>query len=504
MAIRAAPSEMDARTVYADWLIQRGDPRGEWIALHREDSDEAELKRRALWQRHGAKWRAEDTGTDDAKARMAYRGGFLEEASLEADRLVALAPVLAHQPIRSLEVYNLADLDVLAKLPVLETVETLELGYGLENATSDALSRLLAAVPRLRALALKPQVDVPMVWQALERFPRIGELAGFRLENIRVTADRARWLGRTLRSVERLQLGCALDESSLLELAEHATFELAYLRLTDQDGHAGRRRLMSDTAIALVLQSPLVRSLDTLSLFGCGVRSETGRALATMPCAATLKRLDLGSQEYSSIVGGLEDCRFPALTWLSVRHDKLEDHDVDSIKHFTKLTTLQIEMNGLGAAGVRKILAHMPELVTLSISDNPLGNRGVLAIARSEHVASLRHLKIGSTKITNAAIEGLVEGGKLNELRTLDLACNELGRPAVIRLADGPFDKLSELSLAYGPQFETAPLFAESWLPADEPGEDKYQRRLDLTGRAVPHASARAGGGPLRTDALTG
>src|SRR4051794_31566535 len=62
-AILAAPDDLAPRLVYADWLSERGDPRGEHIVLQcaegRED-EARELRRRALWQRYGATWLAED------------------------------------------------------------------------------------------------------------------------------------------------------------------------------------------------------------------------------------------------------------------------------------------------------------------------------------------------------------------------------------------------------------------------------------------------------------
>jgi uncharacterized protein (TIGR02996 family) len=40
-AIRANPNDREPRLVYADWLIEQGDPRGEWIALHAAEGEQA-------------------------------------------------------------------------------------------------------------------------------------------------------------------------------------------------------------------------------------------------------------------------------------------------------------------------------------------------------------------------------------------------------------------------------------------------------------------------------
>src|SRR5262245_22731070 len=67
-AIGEAPDEDGPRLVSADWLQERGDPRGELIAvqctLHRlspvdPQRPELEAREQALLDAHEAKWRAE-------------------------------------------------------------------------------------------------------------------------------------------------------------------------------------------------------------------------------------------------------------------------------------------------------------------------------------------------------------------------------------------------------------------------------------------------------------
>lgn len=57
-AIFANPDDDAARLVYADWCLERADPRGEFISLQfKPDKSKAELKREAeLQKKHGAQW----------------------------------------------------------------------------------------------------------------------------------------------------------------------------------------------------------------------------------------------------------------------------------------------------------------------------------------------------------------------------------------------------------------------------------------------------------------
>lgn len=53
-AIRVDPQDTQARLIYADWLMQRGDVRGEYIAT--ACRAETEARARELWAAHGARW----------------------------------------------------------------------------------------------------------------------------------------------------------------------------------------------------------------------------------------------------------------------------------------------------------------------------------------------------------------------------------------------------------------------------------------------------------------
>src|SRR5207249_6247262 len=90
-AIRAAPDDDGPRLIYADWLEERGDPRGEFIRLQVElarlpadDPRLPELKAReqALLAEHRDAWLAplRELVEDDPD----FRRGFVERVTLNA------------------------------------------------------------------------------------------------------------------------------------------------------------------------------------------------------------------------------------------------------------------------------------------------------------------------------------------------------------------------------------------------------------------------------------
>jgi uncharacterized protein (TIGR02996 family) len=94
-AIRAAPDDDAPRLVYADWLTERGDPRGELITLQCRAGEEPDAvdRVRTLLREHGVAWRRHlpPSVRDSTFAR-----GFLATIDLyDVPQLKAIAPVLA-------------------------------------------------------------------------------------------------------------------------------------------------------------------------------------------------------------------------------------------------------------------------------------------------------------------------------------------------------------------------------------------------------------------------
>ncbi len=94
-AVFDAPDDDAPRSIYADWLLQRGDPRGELIALQLAGRDAT-----ALIEQHRFAWLCDDRLplTNDA----AFVRGFVEELALQVFEPEPLAALLAAPAIACL------------------------------------------------------------------------------------------------------------------------------------------------------------------------------------------------------------------------------------------------------------------------------------------------------------------------------------------------------------------------------------------------------------------
>lgn len=498
-AIVAAPDDDGPRRVYADALIHRGDARGELIALYcdpRLDADLRDRKTRALWQRHGDTWRADDFGAAPGLAGISYARGFAHSAQLSLADFAALAPGLAVAPLRELEVSALgSDLGPLFRSAVVRRVRKLALSYGLENASADEIGRVLAAAEAVDELVLSPQVDVPQVWAALERWPRLAQLKRLSLWCLPLNAERARWLGGACSALESLHADRCFDDASLTALAAAARFRLRSLDLSDHDGLYGRTARLSDGALAATLGSGLAEGLVHLSLFGCHPREAVAEALPRLRCSGQLETLDLGSIGRPDAVRALAHCELPRLARLSVRHAGVGDRDVEAFAHFPTVKHLSAEKNALTGAGASALIDRFPALESLQLADCPTGTKGAMAIAWSANAKSLRMLGLSYTGAGPDAAEAIATSGNLNALRVLNASWNEGKKAFVVALAGAPFEAMARLSVGGNMRGSSGPLFEDGWLVR---GEEIYERRLELDGSVVPRKkrAAKAAGPP--------
>jgi uncharacterized protein (TIGR02996 family) len=219
-AIYANPDDDQSRLVYADWLLERGDPRGEFIALqvrrHRGEavSEEDEKREAQLVKKHMKDWLGPIYGVT-RKDNNVFARGFLEECVFQP-----------RNPASALA----------ADQPGWATVRDLEVSNG---GTNDSGESVLAR-PAMRHMRILRHCDGPLLEAILEQ-------PDFELEELHLA-----WFGSRRRGYdenepwERLLAGKGLPRLKRLVLGHEIYLELSRFRE--------------------LVTSPLVERLDLLAL----------------------------------------------------------------------------------------------------------------------------------------------------------------------------------------------------------------------------------------------
>jgi uncharacterized protein (TIGR02996 family) len=306
-AIARDPDDVASCLVYADWLQQRGDLRGELIMLqHRGETDAANALLR-VHAKHFFGGLTERLGLVD----VTWHLGFLRSCrfSLHADHGAG------HEQ-RTLDA-----LDVLLALPIARCIR--ELSIGVMNVPYNNYQRAIEVLARhdlgaVRRLALGENIDFPREVLAIE----VGRLAPVfaAAPNLRSLVIRSTAEDVDLTGIDRLPLtelcvqGCRdTTVATILQapLPDLVTLELeGSLRLAD----AGWRPLLdaarvpalrhlklrvytalADRAGALIANAPLLTQLRTLDLSETLMgEADIDAMLAHAPAFAHLERLHIG------------------------------------------------------------------------------------------------------------------------------------------------------------------------------------------------------------------
>jgi uncharacterized protein (TIGR02996 family) len=208
--IAAHPDDLGLRAVYADHLQQRGDPRGELIALQLADREPE--RQRELIAKHGEAWLGPLAGVAVADLSR-FAGGFLAAVTLASDAKPAEIAAVVGAPIwATVERLSLGHGDVLPvellRHPVMARVVALE-------GASDEAARALLAWERVPYRTLGLSVAGPVDLRGLRRAYDRGALAALRVLAIHdhwpePAQLRALWPGLGAQ-LERFAIGGMLD-----------------------------------------------------------------------------------------------------------------------------------------------------------------------------------------------------------------------------------------------------------------------------------------------------
>jgi uncharacterized protein (TIGR02996 family) len=181
-AVLSAPDDDAPRLVYADRLIQAGDPYGEYIACaiagKTDRAYELERAYRRTWLHPLCR------ATQLGEGSFVFGRGFVEDVSLSLGSMPALAAILRLAPVRRLRLSSMLGLDWI-ETPGLERIRSLTVGM-VDLPFGDAHATALGA----RAVALEELIVAPtsvsaLGTGALARLPQLRrlELSGGELDD---------------------------------------------------------------------------------------------------------------------------------------------------------------------------------------------------------------------------------------------------------------------------------------------------------------------------------
>lgn len=432
-AVLANPSDLDARSVLADALLEAGDARGEYLQLAlKQQPTPAQVERRdELFGRLSPEWRRA-VHLDDRNLRgIGFENGLPEIAHVQLRTPATLDWLHERAPIREL---NTSDIEAdpqwvhwLARHPIVKHLRKLSAGgerperiepllatgafAALETLevvaplTASFAKTLAEKTPALRALTLRHVGDElePATLQVLSSLP----LRSLHLEGVSLPTTASTELARFVH-LERLELrSAAVDWNAVRAPPGLRVFglETSPTSLESLAAFLGRAPPLEELAlnsvglsaesVAVVVQRS--RTLGSLSLNSNALR-DAGLAALSKVALPALRELSM-SQVRATPIG------FASLAlaeWPLHRADfglnALEEAGASSLASgplCSGLKELELLMTSVGSRGARALSAApwLQGLESLSLFSNRIGNTGLRALL--EHMPSAQTLFLG-------------------------------------------------------------------------------------------------------------
>jgi len=469
----AAPRSIAPRRVYADALLEAGDPRGEFIQLQcaleelgPDDPAREALEARAtdLLALHEPAWTRElrdACGLHDNPFELGFRRGFVERARLRGARVREVLPLLvARTPLRELRIRTTDPARELGEVPGLVELEGLQLSG---SASGEDLARALASWPHRGQLRWLEADRGAAVVHAVAGAPALAGLERLSLGSVDARGLAALAAATHLASLRALRLSdVVLDGADLDALGRSEAWpalEALELQRVRAIGHGARalarlcaarlRELRcargTEAADALALAAR-ARDLEVLDLEGVRISDTGALALLHGPAAlARLRYLDVSDTGLSdpglaSVIAALE---VPGLRRLACCNNDLSSKAAAAIAHGRALGELQqlfLARCPLGDAGVTALAAseHLPALRVVDLARTACGRGGLQALGAGELGARLISLDLGHNELGDRDLGALFAGRRLDRLERLSLDGLDLSRPGVRALAASP------------------------------------------------------------------
>lgn len=427
--VMADPRSIEPRFVYADALLQAGDPRGELIqvqcaleTLHTDDPARAKLEERAndLLALHEPTWThdlRELSMLYENAPRLVFRRGFVEGVTLYARHVREIVASMATQtPLRELSVLHK---DPLEDLPGLMELEALALPG---EATAEELAGTFA------------------------RWPHSGQLRSLEVHR---GAAAVRAVARTpvLAGLESLSLP-QIDREAVIALASAAHLtSLRTLRLHHAE--------LDGASIEALGRSEALREIEVLDLGIARMSGAHGDALA-LPALPSLRELRCTGPSFDPAAAVALATRARRLEVLDLSSVELGDTALRRLLHGPAapegLRHLTISVNGVSDRSLAEIVAglEVPRLTRLVCHGHEVSTATMAAIAASRALDDLQHLDLAHCWFGDAGVTALARSEHLPALRSLDLASTECSAPGLAALGASDLGaRLVSLSLSH-------------------------------------------------------
>ena len=203
---------------------------------------------------------------------------------------------------------------------------------------------------------------------------------------------------------------------------------------------------LGDEAVAELVGSPVMGSVEVVNLTLCSPGNLTAQAFSNTPQAGRLRVLLLTGHDMTD-VGAAALASAPALARLTYLNlsamgagfSAAGARAIAASRHFAGLTALALQNNTIGRDGLAA-LAHSPELRSLSalqVAYNGTGEGTGELLAASSQPGRWSWLGLSGNGISDVDVVALARA-PLSNLKVLDLSDNEVTDAGAVALADSP------------------------------------------------------------------
>ncbi len=367
--IRECPEDDAPRLMFADWLDEQCDPRGEFIRLQcaltrlsPDDPRRADLSQREqlLQEKHQAAWSARLQGL---AAAWTYRRGLIETIAVDAEAFLERGvEIFRHGPIRRVRFLDAARcFTKLVDSPLLGKIREIDL---CGNYLGNGGINLLVRARQLQHLEVLHLGFNDLTDQGLRSLADISHFTNLR--DLYLDDNRE------------------LNTPGIRALADSPYF--SQLRLLDLSGNS-----LNEAALRVIINGESLKQLDSLLFHGNPI-GDAG--LESLAHSDLLKRML---------------ARSPALDLSRNQIGPIGVRALANAPALEGVQALNLSMNSIGNTGLTTLAQsrYVRNLKALNVLENRISDVGVIGLARSRLPETLESINLTGNFITDDSIAAL-------------------------------------------------------------------------------------------------